>query len=90
MRFSPRDVLIAALTVLAGAAHAQNAAPDKTVQGAHNRKPPSESVRVENHTQPETCAEKDNIDIRFVNPAIRRFRIQAIHPAYIGTLREDL
>lgn len=90
MRFSPRDVLVAALALFAAAAQAQNAAPDKTVQGVHNRKPPSETVRVENHTQPETCAEKDNIDIRFVNPAIRRFRIQAIHPAYIGTLKEDL
>lgn len=91
MRFSLRKALIAAFSLVpAGAAQAQTAAPDRTVQGTHNLKTLSETVRVENHTQPETCAEKDNIDIRFVNPAIRKFRIQAIHPAYIGTLKEDL
>jgi len=66
MPFSPRRALLAAISLaLAGTVQAQTAAPDRTVQGAHNAKPPSETVRVENHTQPETCAEKDNIDIRF-------------------------
>ena len=63
---------------------------DQTVLGAHNKKPESLTVRIENHSEPEVCAEKDNIDIRFLSPEVRKFRIQAIHPAYIGTLREDL
>ncbi|MCA0400425.1 MAG: hypothetical protein LCH38_06380 [Proteobacteria bacterium] len=71
-------------------AQAQTSAPDQTTLGAHNKKPPSETVRVENHSEPEVCAEKDNIDIRFLGPEIRKFRVQAIHPAYIGTLKEDL
>lgn len=70
---------------------AQNAgAPDQTVLGAHNKKPPSLTVKVENHSEPEVCAEKDNIDIRFINPEVRSFRVQAVHPAYIATLKEDL
>ena len=36
------------------------------------------SVHVQNLSEPEVCAEKDNIDIRFSNPDIRRFKIQAI------------
>jgi len=47
------------------------------------------SVKVQNLSEPEVCAEKDNIDIRFMNPEIRRFKIQAIQPNYIGMLRED-
>lgn len=47
------------------------------------------TVKVQNLSEPEVCAEKDNIDIRFLNPDVRRFKIQAIQPSYIGMLRED-
>ena len=47
------------------------------------------TVKVENKSEPEVCAEKDNIDIRFANPAVRRFTIQAVQPNYIGMLKED-
>jgi hypothetical protein len=47
------------------------------------------SVKVENFSEPEVCAEKDNIDLRFSNPEVRRFKIQAIQPAYIGMLQHD-
>lgn len=47
------------------------------------------SVHVQNLSEPEVCAEKDNIDIRFLNPDIRRFKIQAVQPNYIGMLKED-
>jgi hypothetical protein len=67
-----------AALLMAGAV-AQVPAPDR------NELP----VKVENHSEPEVCAEKDNIDIRFSNAAVRSFRIQAVHPAYIGMLTED-
>jgi hypothetical protein len=62
---------------------------NQTTMGAHNAKAASETVKVDNQTLPEVCAERDNIDIRFSNPAVRSFRIQAVHPSYISMLRED-
>ncbi|QTL03523.1 hypothetical protein J5J86_22800 [Aquabacter sp. L1I39] len=44
---------------------------------------------VRNDSVPEACAEKDNVALTFSNPAIRRFRVEAVHPAYIGTLQRD-
>lgn len=61
----------------------------QTTMGAHNARAPSVPVNVENKTLPEVCAERDNIDIRFSHPEVRSFRIQAVHPAYIGMMRED-
>ncbi len=69
---------------------AQQPAPDKTRLGAHNLAPPSLYVGVRNHSEPEICAEKDNIDLRFAHPQVRSFRIQAQHPVYISMLRENL
>jgi hypothetical protein len=42
-----------------------------------------------NRSEPVLCAEKDNIDIRMQHEGVRSFRIQAIHPAYIGGLVAD-
>jgi hypothetical protein len=42
-----------------------------------------------NRSEPVLCAEKDNIDLRFEQPDVRSFRIQALHPAYIGGLVTD-
>jgi hypothetical protein len=46
-------------------------------------------VTVENRSTPILCAEKDNVHLNFLSPLVRQFRIQAIHPAYIGTLASD-
>jgi hypothetical protein len=42
-----------------------------------------------NRSEPVLCAEKDNVDVRMRQPDVRSFRIQAIHPAYIGGLVAD-
>lgn len=47
------------------------------------------SVEVRNESVPVLCAEKDNVALSFASPAVRRFRIEATHPAYIGTLNAD-
>ena len=46
-------------------------------------------VRVENNSVPELCAEKDNIELDFVSPRLRRLQIQAVHPSYINTIVSD-
>ena len=47
------------------------------------------AVEVTNASEPVLCAEKDNVTINFASPEVRRFRIEATHPAYIGGLRQD-
>jgi hypothetical protein len=47
------------------------------------------AVEVANASEPVLCAEKDNVTLNLASPEVRRFRIEAIHPAYIGALRED-
>ncbi len=42
-----------------------------------------------NRSEPVLCAEKDNVDIRMLHDAVKSFRIQAVHPAYIGGLVAD-
>jgi hypothetical protein len=42
-----------------------------------------------NRSEPVLCAEKDNVDIRLLHEAVKSFRIQAVHPAYIGGLVAD-
>jgi len=44
------------------------------------------SVRVSNESVPTLCAEEDNVDLRFHSPSVRRFRIEAQHPAVIGAI----
>ncbi|HEY8064063.1 MAG TPA: hypothetical protein VIF40_04960 [Methylosinus sp.] len=46
-------------------------------------------VRIENRSVPELCAEKDNIELDFVSPLVRRMRVQAVHPSYIGMIGSD-
>jgi len=46
-------------------------------------------VRVENHSLPELCAEKDNIEIDFLSPRVRRMKVQAVHPSYINMIGSD-
>lgn len=47
------------------------------------------AVDVTNVSEPVLCAEKDNVTINFASDHVRRFSVEALHPAYIGTLRED-
>ena len=46
-------------------------------------------VLASNHSGPVLCAEKDNVEIDLTAPDVRSFRIQAVHPAYIGTIVTD-
>lgn len=46
-------------------------------------------VTVENHSEPTLCAEKDNVTVKLISPEVRSFRVEAQHPAYIGTLAHD-
>lgn len=47
------------------------------------------AVDVTNASEPVLCAEKDNVTLNFASPEVRRFRVEAVHPAYIGALRDD-
>ena len=47
------------------------------------------AVTVENRSKPVLCAEEDNVTLTFAAPKVRRFRIEAVHPAYLAGLRED-
>lgn len=46
-------------------------------------------VSVEGRSTPELCAEKDNVEVIFRSPLVRQFRIEALHPAYIGMIARD-
>src|SRR5215204_4718070 len=47
------------------------------------------AVEVTNASEPVACAEKDNVTINLASSEVRRFRIEAVHPAYAGALRDD-
>jgi hypothetical protein len=47
------------------------------------------AVEVTNASEPVLCAEKDNVTINLASKDVRRFRIEAAHPAYAGTLQRD-
>ena len=47
------------------------------------------AVEVTNASEPVLCAEKDNVTLNLTAPDVRRFRVQATHPAYIGALAQD-
>lgn len=47
------------------------------------------AVAVDNRSVPTLCAEEDNVYLRLQSPVVRRFRVEAEHPAYIGTLAVD-
>jgi hypothetical protein len=71
---------------LAGAAMAQ---PIITSLPAKAFDPDEIAVAVTNKSEPVLCAEKDNIQIDFASPDVKTFRVQAVHPAYIGTIQVD-
>jgi len=47
------------------------------------------SVDVSNASEPTLCAEIDNVTLNFTSSEVRRFTIEARHPAYIGTIVVD-
>ena len=47
------------------------------------------AVEVKNESEPVLCAEKDNVTIKAISPEVRRFQIEAAHPAYIAGLLRD-
>ena len=47
------------------------------------------AVDVVNASEPTLCAEKDNVYLKLVSPEVRRFTIEAVHPAYMGTIVVD-
>src|SRR5215208_411301 len=47
------------------------------------------AVEVTNASEPVLCAERDNGTLNLTSPEVRRFRIEAMHPAYIGALTQD-
>ncbi len=51
----------------------------------------SEAVAVEvtNASERVACAEKDNITLNFTSNSVTRFRIEAAHPAYAGSIERD-
>jgi hypothetical protein len=47
------------------------------------------AVDVVNASTPTLCAEKDNVTLNLLSPAVRRFAVAAVHPAYIDTIKND-
>jgi len=47
------------------------------------------AVDVQNASEPTLCAEKDNVYLKLTSPELRSFRIEAVHPNYIGTIVVD-
>lgn len=48
------------------------------------------SVIVENQTRPTACAEEDNVSLTLRGEGIRRFRVEALQPAYINSIKGDV
>jgi hypothetical protein len=47
------------------------------------------AVTVENASTPTLCAETDNVYLKLASSVVRRFAIEAVHPAYAGTIVAD-
>ncbi len=46
-------------------------------------------VTLRNLSEPTACAEKDNVTLELLSAEVRRFTVEAVHPAYIGMLDVD-
>jgi hypothetical protein len=75
--------VVAAVSIFASAAHAQQPVSPPAPR------PPGIAVDVINRSEPQLCAEKDNVSILFQSPEARRFTIEAAHPNYINALQRD-
>ena len=47
------------------------------------------AVDVQNASEPTLCAEKDNVYLKLASPEVRQFKIESVHPNYIGTIVVD-
>ena len=47
------------------------------------------AVDVQNASEPTLCAEKDNVYLKLASADVRRFKIESVHPAYVGTIVVD-
>jgi hypothetical protein len=47
------------------------------------------AVDVVNASEPTLCAEKDNVYLKLISPQVHGLVIEAVHPAYIGTILVD-
>jgi hypothetical protein len=47
------------------------------------------AVDIINASEPTLCAEKDNVYLKLQSGDVRRFTIEAAHPAYVGTIVHD-
>jgi hypothetical protein len=52
---------------------------------------PADRLAVEavNASEPTLCAEKDNVYLKLISGEARRFTVEAVHPAYAGTIVVD-
>ncbi|HWE18986.1 MAG TPA: hypothetical protein VG758_17660 [Hyphomicrobiaceae bacterium] len=57
--------------------------------GLHAQPAKDLAVEVTSASEPVLCAEKDNVTVNLASKDVRRFRIEAAHPAYLGTLQRD-
>jgi hypothetical protein len=57
----------------------------------HNPAHAADALAVEaiNASEPTLCAEKDNVYVKLQSAAVRRFTVEAVHPAYVGTIVTD-
>ncbi len=47
------------------------------------------AVEATNASTPTLCAESDNVYVKLQSSAVRRFSVEAVHPAYVGTIAVD-
>jgi hypothetical protein len=47
------------------------------------------AVEIKNKSEPEICAEKDNVALEFSSPSIKSMTVQAVHPSYMGMIVVD-
>ena len=47
------------------------------------------AVRVVNASEPTLCAETDNVYVKLISSSVRRFSVEAVHPAYGRTIVVD-
>lgn len=84
-----KPISIFAAAFAAALATSALAQPAITSLPAKAHDPDEIAVAVTNLSEPVLCAEKDNIQIDFASPDVKTFRVQAVHPAYIGTIGVD-
>ncbi len=46
-------------------------------------------VEIENKSEEQLCAEKDNVSLMFSNSVVRSFRVEVTHPLYVDMINKD-